>query len=180
VNLLYSRGMKSIIALCVMVVLVGSLSSCGLFDAFRCVSGYSRPDFGALRTQVAQQKQIWASKNLKTYAYTMQYDGEVAINFPLRITVLNGNVTSVIAILRPGQPKNGWVEPTDKSGYSMEQQFVNLETSLNSSEKEICAVFSASYDLVFAYPKGYGGGSAEINLADGIGGLSIFDFTITP
>jgi Family of unknown function (DUF6174) len=172
--------MKNIISVCVMVVLIGSLSSCGLFDAFQCESGYSRPNVGALRSELAQQKQAWASKNLKTYAYTMQYDGEVAIYFPLRVTVTNGTVTSVTALLKPGQPKNGWVEPTDKSGYSMEQQFMNLESSLNGTEGRVCPVFSASYDATFGFPKGYGGGSLEIGLADGVGGLSIFDFTTTP
>jgi Family of unknown function (DUF6174) len=172
--------MKNIISLCFMVILVGSLSSCGLFDAFRCVSGYSRPNIGALRSELTQQKQVWTGKNLKSYAYTMQYLGEVSPNFPLRVTVTNGSVVSVVPAPFPNQPVTGWTEPTDKTGYLMERQFTSLETSLNGAETQTCGTFSAEYDATYGFPKTSSGGRAEQNLADSIGGLRIFDFTTTP
>jgi Family of unknown function (DUF6174) len=172
--------MKNIISLCVMVVLVGSLSSCGLFDAFRCVSGYSRPDVGALRTQLTRQKEIWASKNLKTYAYSSQELGYVPTYFPLRVSVANGTVISVNAIQNPGQPKPDWTEPAEKSGFSMKRQFARFENSLNNVDVGACGTVSAEYDAVYGFPKLIESGRAEQGLADAFGGLRIFDFTVTP
>jgi Family of unknown function (DUF6174) len=172
--------MKNIIALCVMVVLVGSLSSCGLIDSFRCVESYSRPNVSALQAQLAKQKQIWASKNLKTYAYSSQEQGYVETFFPLRVTVTNGAVTSVTAIHNPGQPKPNWTEPADKSGFSMENQFARLENSLTTVDVGACGSVSADYDVTYGFPKLMTSGRLEKNLADAYGGLRIFDFTVTP
>jgi hypothetical protein len=172
--------MKNIISVCVMVILVGSLSSCGLWDSFRCVSGYSRPDVGALRTQFTRQKEIWASKNLKSYVYSSQELGYVPTYFPLRVTVTNGTVVSVSAIQNPGQPKPNWTEPADKSGFSMERQFARFENSLNNVDVGACGTVSAEYDASYGFPKLIESGRAEQGLADAFGGLRIFDFTIMP
>jgi hypothetical protein len=172
--------MKNIISVCVMVVLVGSLSSCILFDAYRCVPGYSRPNVSALQAQLVQQKQIWADKNLRTYAYSSQELGYVETYFPLRVTVTNGTVTSVTAIQNPGQPKPNWTEPTDKTRFLMERHFSDLEANLSYTESQSCGQFIAEYDASYGFPKRTDYGNVEQGLADATGGFTISDFIVTP
>jgi Family of unknown function (DUF6174) len=172
--------MKNIISLLGMWVLVGSLSSCSMTAGSRCVSGYSKPDISALRTQLAQQKQIWIDKNLKSYAYTRETFGYVPIKFPLRITVTNGSVISVTAIQNPGQPKPNWTEPADKSVFLMDRTFTGLESDLTYVENATCGLFTAEYNVTYGFPDLVNIGDVQQNLADVSAGVKIFDFTITP
>jgi Family of unknown function (DUF6174) len=180
IEICYPRGIKNIIAVCIMVVLVGSLSSCILFDAYRCAPGYSRPNVGVLKTQLTRQKEIWASKNLKSYSYSDQGLGYEPTNFPLRVTVTNGTVTSVTAIQIPGQPKPNWTEPINKTSYLMESHFYELDANLSYTETQSCGMFSADYDASYGFPKRTEYGNVEQGLADATSGFTIFDFTVTP
>lgn len=169
--------MKNVISLCVMVILVGSLSSCNLVALFKCTPGYVRSDFPALQRQVQQNKTTWLSKGIKSYEYTFQ-----AQNFssptPIRVTVKASIVTQAKAILDPNRPNDPGYVPTDLQSLTMDQQFLDLERSITSPGD--CDTAKLEFDTTYGFPKSGAFSDQTNGLADGFGGFTISDFAVTP
>jgi Family of unknown function (DUF6174) len=123
--------MKNIISLLSMVVLVGSLSSCGLVTLIKCAPGYVRSDFSALQAQVLQNKTLWLGKGIKSYEYTYA-SGGFDQTAPLRVTVKAGVVTQVKAIPDPQRPNQVEYIPSDLQILTTEARFTELERSVTS------------------------------------------------
>jgi hypothetical protein len=155
-----------------------TLSSCNLF---LCRDGFVKTDVAALRTQLTQQKQLWTSKNLKTYAYTRAVFIAPASMIPVRVTVRQGVVESIKPAPRTGETiPPGWVEPEDKSAYLMEKQFDKIESAINGVNEGPCNTVGAEFDATYGFPKSFGRGAEERDLQDGFSSVSIYDFTTTP
>jgi hypothetical protein len=170
--------MKNIISLLGMTVLASSLLGCSTPEVSDCVAGYSKPDWAALKTQLAQQKQLWIGKNLKTYAYSVRELNFTPVNFPLRVTVKDGSVVTVVPVLAPGQSGALWTEPADKSGYLMERQFTRLETNLSGVETQTCPIVVVKYDTTYGFPQQqFYDTAAERAFSDSDVTLTISDFT---
>jgi Family of unknown function (DUF6174) len=169
--------MKNIIALCVMVVLVGSLSSCNPFVLFKCVDGYKRPDYPALQAQVRQNKALWVSKNIKSYEYTLEYLS-FGPQLPIRVTVRAGTVTQAKVIPNPQRPDGSDFTPSDLQTLTMEAHFASLERSVTSPGD--CDSQTLQFDATYGFPSETNSAILERNLADGFGGMKITAFTVTP
>ena len=169
--------MKNIIALLGMVLLVGSLSSCNLVALFKCTPGYVRSDFSALQTQVRQNKTLWIGKGIKSYEYTFQ-----AQNFsspiPIRVTVKAGVVTQAKSISDPNRPSDPGYIPTDLQSLTIDARFPELERSVTSPGD--CDTAKLEFDATYGFPKSAYFTDQTQNLADGFGGFTTFDFTVTP
>jgi Family of unknown function (DUF6174) len=177
VEICYPRTMKNIIALCVMIVLVGSLSSCNLVALFKCTPGYVRSDFSALQAQVRQNKTLWIGKGIKSYEYTSQslsYGSPV----PLRVTVKAGVVTQAKAIPDPQRPNQFAYIPSDLQTLTTETRFTELERSMTSPGD--CDTAKLEFDATYGFPKSAAFSDQTNGLADGFGGFTITDFTVTP
>jgi Family of unknown function (DUF6174) len=169
--------MKNIIALCVMVVLVGSLSSCNLMALFNCTPGYVRSDFSSLQAQVQQNKTLWLDKGIKSYEYTSRSLSHGA-PLPLRVTVKAGVVTQAKAIPDPQRPNSFEYIPTDLQTLTIDARFPELERSLTSPGD--CNTAKLEFDATYGFPKSANFSNQTQNLADGFGGFTITDLTITP
>jgi Family of unknown function (DUF6174) len=169
--------MKNIIASCVMVVLVGSLSSCGLVALFKCMPGYVRSDFSALQTQVRQNKTLWLDKGIKSYEYTVA-SGGFGQTAPLRVTVKAGVVTQAKAIPDPQRPNQFEYIPSDLQTLTTESRFTELERSVTSPGD--CDTAKLEFDATYGFPKSGFFADNTNGLADGFGGFTISDFTIAP
>jgi Family of unknown function (DUF6174) len=169
--------MKNIIALCGMVVLVGSLLSCNLVALFKCTPGYIRSDFSGLQAQVNQNKALWLAKAIKSYDYTVQ-SGGFERSLPLRVTVKQGVVTQAKSIPNPQYPNESGYVPSDLQAWTMESQFASLERSVNSPGD--CDTAKLEFDATYGFPKSGAFSDQTNGLVDGFGGFTITDFTVTP
>jgi Family of unknown function (DUF6174) len=169
--------MKNIISLCVLVVLVGSLSSCNLVAFFKCTPGYVRSDFSALQAQVRQNKTLWLGKGIKSYEYTVT-SGGFAQTAPLRVTVKGGVVTQVKAVPDPQRPNQYEYIPSDLQTLTTESRFTELERSVTSPGD--CDTAKLEFDATYGFPKSGFFADNTSGLADGFGGFTISDFTVTP
>jgi Family of unknown function (DUF6174) len=169
--------MKNIISLCVMVVLVGSLSSCNLVALFKCTPGYVRSDFSALQTQARQNKTLWLDKGVKSYEYTVQ-SGGFEPSLPLQVMVKAGVVTQAKSIPNPQYPNESGYVPSDLQALTMENQFSSLERSLTSPGD--CDTAKLEFDATYGFPKSGAFSNQTNGLVDGFGGFTITDFTVTP
>jgi hypothetical protein len=160
--------MKNIIALCSMVVLVGSLSSCGLFEAFSpCNPGYSKPDFAVLNADIASHKQIWLNKGFKTYAYTVWTAQEPGGSWSARVTVINGRVTSAVESSQPATP--GF------TGSLLDADFAPLEPWSTQ-----CESVQLEFDSTYGFIKNLSRQDQTKGLVDGGVSSGVSNFTITP
>ena len=169
--------MKNIIALLGMVLLVGSLSSCGLVALVKCSPGYVRSDFSALQTQVGQNKSLWLGKGIQSYEYTFT-SGGFGPRIPFRVTVKAGVVTQAKSIPNPQFPNDSGYVPADLQTLTMEQQFLSLERNINSPDD--CDTAKLEFDATYGFPKSGAFSDQTNGLADGFGGFTISDFVLTP
>jgi hypothetical protein len=162
--------MKNIISLFGMVVLVGSLSSCGIFDAFSsCNPGYSKPDFAALNADIASHKQIWLRKGIKTYAYTVWTAQEPNGSWSARVTVTNGVVTSAVESSQPATP--GF------TGSLLDANFAPLQPwSMQSQCESVQITFHPTYGFITSTTRS----DQTKGLVDGVVSSGISNFTTTP
>jgi Family of unknown function (DUF6174) len=147
-----------------------ALASCGALDALRCESGYTRPDYGALRSDLAAARQRWQTANIRDYRY--QFSQFAApVGFPaITITVLSGKVSRVDkADNQPG-------EISTDAGKTIDERFGDIERSITQQQGTNCATMQVTYDAVDGHPKQASFGSAERGLADGFGTWTISSF----
>ena len=169
--------MKNIISLCFMVILVGSLSSCGLVALVKCAPGYVRSDFSALRSQVGQNKTLWLGKGIKSYEYTFTSRG-FAPAIPVRVTVKAGIVTQAKTIPNPQFPNESGYIPAELQTLTIDQQFLSLERNITSPGD--CDTAKLEFDATYGVPKSAFFADETNGLADGFGGFTISDLTVTP
>jgi Family of unknown function (DUF6174) len=158
--------MKRILTLTALLV---SLSSCGLFDAFSpCNPGYSKPDFAALNADIANHKQIWLSKGIKNYAFTVWTAQEPSGSWSARVTVTNGIVTSAVESSQPATP--GF------TGSTLDADFAPLQPWSTTQ----CEAVQIQFDPTYGFIKNLSRQDQTKGLADGSVGSGITDFTVTP
>ncbi|MPY66939.1 hypothetical protein F8S09_09580 [Deinococcus sp. SDU3-2] len=136
-----------------------------------CAPGYVRPDFAALRRELASARTRWALAGIRDYAYDFT---EVAapVLFPaVRVSVRQRQVQAVaVAAGQQGEPgPNAWG--------TVEDRFAAVASLLADGRSRPCPVVETDYDPQLGHPTRLYSGSGEANIADGWGEWRITNFT---
>ena len=145
------------------------LGSCGVLDAARCESGYTRPDFAALRSELVAAKALWKAKGFPNYNYDFSRFA-APVGFPVqRIQVIGGKVSRV-------DLADGSGSLDMEQGKTVEGLFTDIETAIARQEGGTCALLSAAYDPRDGHPTQFGSGIATRGVADGFGTWAVSRF----
>ena len=151
------------------------LPGCNAAQFLKCDSGYSRPDFAALRAAVARNKQLWTSKNVQAYEYTYR-PVTWWTQTRLRVRVENGTVTLAKPIPNPNDLNP--FTPTEAQYLGINELLTGLEQSVASPGD--CTVAAFEFDGVYGFPTAATLGDRTRGLADGLGGYQIEEFMVIP
>jgi len=136
-----------------------------------CAPGYVRPDFAALRQELASARTRWALAGIRDYAYDLT---EVAapVLFPtVRVSVRQHQVQALA--LAAGQQG----EPGPNARGTVEDRFAAVASLLADQRSRPCPLVEAEYDPQAGYPTRLYSGSGEANIADGWGEWRITNFS---
>ncbi len=152
------------------VLLAVFLSSCqGTYNlANNCLDSYQRPNWSQLQRTNEQNRQLWASKNIKSYSYTNNPMTWLEIE-PVNVRVEQGEV-----FLTPDNTQS----LEERQRFKIESYFdVITQTSKNP---EACETLSVNYDAVYGFPVSYDWALMDKNLADAFGGYQNTNFVASP
>lgn len=139
--------------------------------AATCRDGYVRPDFTALKAQLARARAQWNAGRPASYTYDLRQIAAPILFPDTRVTVQAGRVTRTD--LLPGQQG----EPNQLAAQTIEARFDDLFQTLQFQSRAACPDVQLSFDPALGYPTRLYSGMGDNGIADGFGEWSIRNFT---
>jgi hypothetical protein len=133
----------------------------------RCVSGYQRPDFTALRNDLSAAKSRWTKSGISDYTFDFIPSAGPSVH-----VVVRGGVVQSAQVV--GGNAAGTTPPT---AGTIETYFQSISADLNRVQAESCPAATAIYDPNDGHPTTFYRGTLPADIQDLVGGIAIQNFT---
>lgn len=156
-------------ALLFLSLLVFALLGCQNYNQLNsCYESYVQPDWAKLQRDLEQNRQLWQSKNISSYHYTLESSSWIG-TFPVDVVVENNWV--VLPELKPDQPAN------ELEQYKIESLFENIQGTIQNPKRDACEGLAVEYDPSYGFPAQRGWAIVSPRIADASFTQKVLRFT---